>query len=62
MSRPKALSAISGAAQEIQPHQHLIGTFRMHPPAARTPEDVDAAKRALYKTVNGGGRDPAAVL
>jgi len=28
----------------------------------RGPEGVDAAKRALYKTPNGGGRNPAAAV
>jgi hypothetical protein len=27
-----------------------------------SPEGVDAAKRALYKTLNGGGRNPAAAV
>jgi hypothetical protein len=59
---PEALSAINGAAPEIQPHQHLIRAF--HPPsrAREGPESVDAARRALYKTGNGGGRNPAAAV
>jgi len=55
-------SAINGVAQEIQPHQRLIGLFAASVPARRRPEDVDAAKRALYKTGNGGGRNPAAAV
>jgi len=57
-------SAVSpyGAAWEIQPHQHLIGVFAAGLPVQRRPESVDAAKRALYKTGNGGGRNPAAAV
>jgi hypothetical protein len=47
-------------AWEIQPHQQLIGIFAAGLPAFRRPEGVDAANRALYKTGNGGGRNPAA--
>jgi len=60
--RPETQSAITGAAREIQPHQHLTGTL---PPGFRAPgrtEGVDAAKPALYKTRNGGGRNPAAAV
>jgi hypothetical protein len=58
----KTQSAINGAAREIQPHQHLISVFRraFRPPGS--PEGVDAAKRALYKGANGGGRNPAAAV
>jgi hypothetical protein len=55
-------SGINGAAQEIQPHQHLIGLFRSGLPGLRRPENVDAANCALYKTGNGGGRNPAAAV
>jgi hypothetical protein len=54
--------AITGAAQEIQPHQHLISILATGFPAAGGPEGVDAARRALYKTANGGGRNPAAAV
>jgi len=60
--RPKTPSAINGAAREIQPHQHLIGAFQQAPRAPEGPEGVDAARRALYKTPNGGGRNPAAAV
>jgi len=59
---PGTPSAITGPPREIQPHQHLIGAFQARLPAAKGPEGVDAAKRALYKTVNGGGRNPAAAV
>jgi hypothetical protein len=59
---PGPPSAINGAAREIQPHQQLIGVFRAGFPAPGSPEDVDAAQRALYKTLNGGGRNPAAAV
>jgi hypothetical protein len=55
-------SAINGLAWEIQPHQQLIGLFAARVPARSRPEGVDAAKRALYKTGNGGGRNPAAAV
>jgi len=55
-------SGINGAAQEIQPHQHLIGFSKPGLPDLRRPENVDAANRALYKTANGGGRNPAAAV
>jgi len=59
LSHPKAQPAINGTAAEIQPHQHVIGVLR----AGRGgPEAVDAAKRALYKGANGGGRNPAAAV
>src|SRR6266478_2659762 len=61
-SRPKTQSAISGAAREIQPHQHLISAFRPGLRAPEGPEGVDAARCALYKTANGGGRNPAAAV
>jgi hypothetical protein len=56
---PGTPSANNGAEREIQPHQHLIGVSGR---AGRNPESVDAAKRALYKTANGGGRNPAAAV
>jgi hypothetical protein len=59
---PGPQSAINGAVREIQPDQHLIGVFRPGFPAPGSPEGVDAAKRALYKTLNGGGRNPAAAV
>jgi hypothetical protein len=46
---------------EIQPHQHLISAFR-RAFRALGPESVDAAICALYKTANGGGRNPAAAV
>jgi len=62
LSRPKAQSAITGVAAEIQPHQHLISVFRPCSRARGGPEGVDAAKPALYKGANGGGRNPAAAV
>src|SRR5882724_8741628 len=59
---PGAPPAINGAAQEIQPHQHLISAFGPGFPAPGGPEGVDAARRDLYKTGNGGGRNPAAAV
>jgi hypothetical protein len=60
---PEALKArLTGLAREIQPRQHLT-PFRRN--AARDgcgPESVDAAMTGLYKTVNGGGRNPAAAV
>jgi hypothetical protein len=58
----KTSSALNGAAQEIQPLQQLIGLFAAGLSAPKWPEGVDAARRALYKTVNGGGRNPAAAV
>jgi hypothetical protein len=49
-------------AAEIQPHQHVIGVLRASLPVRGGPEAVDAAKRALYKGANGGGRNPAAAV
>jgi hypothetical protein len=46
--------------EEIQPRQHLtrfVPDVCLPKPA---PESVDAAKPGLYKTANGGGRNPAA--
>jgi hypothetical protein len=54
--------AITGAAGEIQPHQHLIGAAGPGAPVPEGPESVDAWERALYKTGNGGGRNPAAAI
>jgi hypothetical protein len=59
---PKTQPAINGAAQEIQPRQQLIRVFETGSPAQARPESVDAAKCALYKTGNGGGRNPAAAV
>src|SRR5712671_4633515 len=59
---PKTQSGISGTAEEIQPHQHLIGVFRPGVRAREQPEAVDGAKPALYKGANGGGRNPAAAV
>jgi hypothetical protein len=47
---------------EIQPHQHLIGILQQACRFRVAPEAVDAAKRALYKGANGGGRNPAAAV
>jgi len=58
----KALSALNGPPREIQPHQHLIGFSAAGLLVPGSPEGVDAAKRALYKTGNGGGRNPAAAV
>jgi hypothetical protein len=55
-------SAITGTSEEIQPHQHLIGTLGLALPVPARPESVDASRRALYKTGNGGGRNPAAAV
>jgi hypothetical protein len=49
-------------AAEIQPHQHVIGVLRAGLPVRGGPEAVDAAKPALYKGANGGGRNPAAAV
>jgi hypothetical protein len=62
LSRPKTQPAINRVAAEIQPHQHLIGFLRAGLPVRGGPEAVDAAKRALYKGANGGGRNPAAAV
>jgi hypothetical protein len=59
---PKTPSGISGAAEEIQPHQHLIGVSGRTSRLQRGPEGVDGAKPALYKSANGGGRNPAAAV
>jgi len=55
-------SAITGTSEEIQPHQHLIGTLGPALSVPAGPESVDASWRALYKTGNGGGRNPAAAV
>jgi len=62
LSHPKAQPAINGTAAEIQPHQHVIGVLRAGLPVRGGPEAVDAAKPALYKGANGGGRNPAAAV
>jgi hypothetical protein len=62
LSRPKTQPAINGVAAEIQPHQHLIGVLRAGLPVRGGPEAVDAAKRALYKGADGGGRNAAAAV
>jgi len=62
LSHPKAQPAINGMAAEIQPHQHVIGVLRAGLPVRGGPEAVDAAKPALYKGANGGGRNPAAAV
>jgi hypothetical protein len=49
-------------AAEIQPHQHLTGPFAKGLPVRGGAEAVDAAKAALYKSANGGGRNPAAAV
>jgi hypothetical protein len=59
---PETQSAIYGTAREIQPHQHLISAFRSGLTGFGGPESVDAAIGALYKTANGGGRNPAAAV
>jgi hypothetical protein len=61
-SRARAQSAINGAAREIQPHQYLISLFAAGFPVPKEPLGVDAAWPALYKTGNGGGRNPAAAV
>jgi len=55
-------SANTGTSEEIQPHQHLIDTVGPAPPVPAGPESVDGSGRALYKTGNGGGRNPAAAV
>src|SRR5664279_1422630 len=59
---PKTQSGISGAAEEIQPHQHLIAFYGGTPRLLTGPEAVDGAKPALYKGANGGGRNLAAAV
>jgi hypothetical protein len=59
---PRAPSAITGTSGEIQPHQHLIDAAQPDLPVPTGPESVDAQGRALYKTGNGGGRNPAAAV
>jgi hypothetical protein len=46
--------------KEIQPHQHLNRAPRAAVRLWPRPESVDAADAGLYKTANGGGRNPAA--
>jgi hypothetical protein len=55
-------SAITGTSEEIQPRQHLIDALEPPSPVPAGPESVDASGRALYKTGNGGGRNPAAAV
>src|SRR3981081_154947 len=59
---PEMPSAISGATGEIQPHQQLIRGLQAGFPVPARAESVDAAKPALYKGANGGGRNPAAAV
>src|SRR6478672_6132944 len=59
---PRTQPAINGMAAEIKPHQHLTGPFAKGLPVRGGAEAVDAAKAALYKSANGGGRNPAAAV
>jgi hypothetical protein len=54
--------ANTGLRREIQPHQHLIRTLEAGRSVPAGPESVDGHRRALYKTGNGGGRNPAAAV
>jgi hypothetical protein len=59
MSRPARRQPITGQSGKF----NLISTLSAFPAGAgRNPESVDAAERALYKTANGGGRNPAAAV
>jgi hypothetical protein len=54
--------ANTGTSEEIQPHQHLIDALGAARSVPAGPESVDGPQRALYKTGNGGGRNPAAAV
>src|SRR5690349_4708379 len=60
--RPEGPSANTGGSPEIQPHQHLTHPFPPPYRPFREAESVDGAELALYKTPNGGGRNPAAAV
>jgi hypothetical protein len=46
--------------KEIQPRQHLNRAPVLPFGSGSARESVDAADAGLYKTANGGGRNPAA--
>jgi hypothetical protein len=62
MSRPECRQPLTGLPGKF----NLISTLSAFYGSARRPggcpEGVDAVKRALYKTLNGGGRNPAAAV
>jgi hypothetical protein len=59
MSRPARRQPITGQRGKF----NLISTLSAFSGRTQSnPEGVDAAKRALYNTANGGGRNPAAAV
>jgi len=62
MSSPERRQALPGVPEKFNQFSTLSGPPERTPPVPGSPEGVDAARRALYKTGNGGGRNPAAAV
>jgi len=58
----KAVSPIAGAPDKFNLVSTLCAISAGFPHFLQGPESVDGAELALYKTPNGGGRNPAAAV
>jgi hypothetical protein len=57
---PQASPGLTGEPKKFNLASNLTALRRTLVWAGRGPESVDAARTGLYKTGNGGGRNPAA--
>jgi hypothetical protein len=60
MYQPPAKPGLNGGHKKFNLASGLSRLCRAFVWFSRGAESVDAAQRALYKTANGGGRNPAA--
>jgi hypothetical protein len=56
----KAMPGLNGKRKKFNCANTLTALPCRQSGSGRGPENVDAAKPGLYKTANGGGRNPAA--
>jgi hypothetical protein len=59
---PGGRQPIPGASRKFNLISDLCAISSRFPVLSERPESVDGTERALYKTPNGGGRNPAAAV
>jgi hypothetical protein len=62
MPRPERRQPLAGRREKFNLISILSARRGRISPGPERSESVDAAERALYKTGNGGGRNPAAAI
>jgi hypothetical protein len=59
---PKCLQPLPGSPEKFNLISTLSAAYGSLSSGPKGPESVDGARLALYKTRNGGGRNPAAAV